>query len=308
MTVYFLSRVKAALKLNGCFAGFIDLLERRAEIDTEIDTIAEIIPSDNSQPLNFMLNQDFFARPPKCAEVYLTGGDAVIYIKHFPPKDGALKVIWQTRFANNLVTLYSQGGIQLCCEGQSFELYDLDPSFAESEFREELIDGKPILIIFAKGCIAAISEAGKLALNSPAESFSCGDMLEVIVKYPTCACIKAVCRFAYDGQLFTLADSRAEESRPPEGDILHFAFFESVLTRADYTKYLSRELKAKAELLPSFLGDFTAVTLPLAKFYAEHGNINAAGLVYPKDKNLFDIKYFAVDFRDGLIDNIYEVE
>ncbi|MGN0813668.1 MAG: hypothetical protein ACI4MH_00360 [Candidatus Coproplasma sp.] len=300
--------MKAALKLNGCFAGFIDLLDRRAEIDTAVDTLAEIIPADNSQPLNFMLNQDFFVNPPKCAEVYLTGGDAVIYVKNFPPKDGALKVIRQTRFADNLITLYSQGGVQLCCEGQSFELYDMDPAFAESQFREEYVGGKPVLIISAKGCIAAVSEGGKLALNSPAESYTCGDMLEIAVRYPTCANIKGICRFSYDGQIFTLADSRAEETRPPERDILHFAFFESVLMHADYSKYLTVELKAKAALLPSFLGDFSAVTLPLAKFYAEHGNIRAAGLVYPKSKNLFEIKYFAVDFRDGLIDNIYEVE
>ncbi|MGN0817858.1 MAG: hypothetical protein ACI4L9_02710 [Candidatus Coproplasma sp.] len=300
--------MRAALRLNGCFAGFIDLFERRAEIDACDKVLAEIIPADNSQPLNFMLDEDFFARPPDCVDVYLMDGDALIYARKFPPKDGALKVIWQTRFCSNLVTLYSQGGVQLCCEGESFELYDLDNAFAESVFREETIGGKPFLIVKAKDCLAAVSEHGKLALLSPAESYSCGDMLELTVKYPTCACIKAVCSFKSDGEKLSLADSRAEESRPPDESVLHFAFFESVLARADYKKYLGEELKAKADLLPEFLGDFTAVTLPPAKFYADHGEINAAGLVYPRGKNLFDVKYYAVEMQNGLIENVYEAE
>lgn len=308
MTVYFLSATRAALKLNGCFAGFIDLFERRCEIDVTDRTLAEIVPEDNSLPLNFALDEKFFSAPPDFADVYLMDGDAAVHVKKFPPKGGTLKVIWQTRFCGNLITLYSQGGVQLSCEGQSFELYDMDAAFAESEYREESVGGLPVLIIRAKNCIAVVSDKGKPVFMSPAESYSCADMLELTVKYETCACVKAVCRFSYDGEKFELAESSAEESVPPDESVLHFAFFESVLTRADYKKYLGEELKEKAELLPSFLGDFTAVILPPAKFYAEHGQIKAAGLVFAEAKNLFRVKYFAVDTLDGLIDNVYEVE
>lgn len=308
MTVYFLSRVRAALKLNGCFTGFIDLFERRAEIDAGVKTLAEVVPADNSQQLNFMLDEEFFSRPPDFADVYLAGGDAIIYIKNYPPKGGGLKVIGQTRFCGNLITLYSQGGVQLSCEGENFELYDMDPAFAESAFFEEQIGGLPVLVIRAEGCIAVVSAEGKLVFVNPAESYKCGDALEITVKYETCAGIRAICTFSYDGNNMTLNDSRAEESRPPDPAALHFAFFESVLTRADYAKYLGEELKGKAALLPEFLGNFTAVTLPPAKFYAERGDIRATGLVYPKGKNLFEVKYFAADMRAGLIENIYEIE
>lgn len=308
MIIYFLSFVRAALKLNGCFAGFIDLFERRVEIERGEKTLAEIIPADNSQPLNFLLDENFFTQPPDCVDVYLMEGDALIFIKKFPPKNCALKVIWQTRFCANTITLFYQGGVQLSCEGQSFELYDLDCAFANGKFSEDTVAGRPVLIISAKGCIAVISEQGKLALLTPAESYSCGDMLEITKKFPTCAGVVATCDFTYDGEVFSLAASRAEESRKIDPSVLHFAFFESVLTRADYKKYLGRELKEKADLIFEFLGDFTQVTLPTAKFYAEYGQINAAGLVYAKSKNLFEVKYFAVDIQDGLIQNVYEVE
>ena len=48
-----------------------------------------------------------------------------------------------------------------------------------------------------------------------------------------------------------------------------------------------------------------SVTVPTEKFYAEHGDVRAAGLVYPKAENLFEVKYFAVDLENGKITNIY---
>ena len=50
------------------------------------------------------------------------------------------------------------------------------------------------------------------------------------------------------------------------------------------------------------------MTVPTEKFYAEHGDIRAAGLVYPKAANLFEVKYFAVDLSGEQISNVYPAE
>ena len=42
--------------------------------------------------------------------------------------------------------------------------------------------------------------------------------------------------------------------------------------------------------------------MPTEKFYAEHGGIRAAGLVYPKASNLFVVKYFAVESMEVKLD------
>ena len=63
-----------------------------------------------------------------------------------------------------------------------------------------------------------------------------------------------------------------------------------------------------ADELPDFLGGFVDVTLPYSRFYQRHGDLRAAGLVYPVADNLFKVKYYAVDLTDGKISNVYEVE
>ena len=74
------------------------------------------------------------------------------------------------------------------------------------------------------------------------------------------------------------------ETKPPEPNVAHFAFFESVLTCGDFEKYLDDSLKHKAGDLKSYLGNFVSVTVPTEKFYTLHRDIAAAGLVYPLNK------------------------
>lgn len=294
--------------MNGTYVGIIDLFERRIELDGGSKTLAEVVPGDNTQPLNFFLCDEFFTDPPDFADVYLMGGDALVYIKRFGRKDGAVKVVRQSRFAGNLITLFSQGGMQLSCEGESFELYDLDDAFAQpTQFSEGQVGGYPVFIIAAKGCLCVISERGKRVFYNSAESFTCGDMLEITVNFHTCAGAVAKCSFGYDGENMTLSDSKTEEQFPPAAEVAHFAFFESVLTRGDYAKYLGDGLKDKAALLPEYLGEFIDVTVPPSKFYAEHGDCTAAGLVYARGKNVFEVKYYAVEMSGGKIENIMEI-
>jgi len=308
MRVYFLSCAAAALKLNGLYIGTIDGFERHIELDPADSVLAEIVPGDNLQPVNFFLNADFFSCPPEFADVYTMDGDALIYIREYAAKNVALKVIYQTRFCGNLVTVFTQGGVYLSVDGASYLLKQLPPQFLNATAEEQTLSGRQVLAIRGGNRLVIISESGKMIFSNAVESYEFGDCLSVRAPFETCTAAYAECEFAYDGESLSLVKSRTVETRPPERETLHFAFFEAVLTCGDYVKYLSPALKPKAENLKSYLGEYVSVTVPPEKFFSEHGEIYAAGLVYPLKENLYDVKYFAVQFDGELIDNIYPVE
>ena len=73
MRIYFLSAQPAALKLDGQYAGTTDLFERYAEIDMRRGALAEIIPHDNSLPVNFFIDEKFFECGHPFADTYVLG-------------------------------------------------------------------------------------------------------------------------------------------------------------------------------------------------------------------------------------------
>lgn len=308
MRVYFLSYAPAALKLNGLYLGTVDGFERHVEMQPENGVLAEIVPYDNLQPVNFRIDERLFACPPPFADVYLADGEAFIYIRAYEPKAATLNVIYQTRFCGSLVTVFAQGRVYLSVEGAEYTLTPLPQEFCALSAEEKKLAGRDVLALYGGRKLVIISESGKIIYSNAAEKAEFGSGLSVTVDFETCTAAKAECFFTYDGESLTLVSGRTVETRPPEKEIAHFAFFESVLTGGDYEKYLDGDLKKKAGALKSYLGDFVSVTVPTENFYAAHGKISAAGLVYPQRKNLFKIKYFAVDFSGEKISNIYPAE
>ena len=294
MRVYFLSERPAALKLNGAYLGLIDSFEKFAEIETGQKILAEAVPDAEYMPVNFFIDEKFFSSPPDFTDVYLVEGDAVIYISRYAKRGQEIKVIAQTQFYGGQYTLFSNAGqIYLNCEKNGCALYSLSSNFENAALREDAVAGKPVLLVEGKGCLAVVSEAGKRVFYNPAESWTCGDKLIVNVNFNTCAGCRGECAFAYDGITMTLESSATKESVAPDESVLHFAFFESVLTRGNFVKYLADDLASIANDLPGFLGGFVDVTLPYSRFYQRHGDLKAAGLVYPITENLFNVKYYA---------------
>ena len=309
MRLYFLSERTAALKLDGAYLGIIDCFERFVDIGEGQRIFVEAVPDGDAAPVSFFIDDNFFHSPPDFADVYLTDGDAVISLNRYEPRTRKLRVIAQTFFAGRTVTLFENGGaVYLNCEGAECSLYELSRGFENAKLIEENIAGYPVLVVDGDKSLAVISDSGKRVFYNPAESWQCGNDLTVTVAFATCAGCRAECTFNYDGEKMTLTGSVTRESVTPPENVLHFAFFESVLTRGDFRKYLDGELLPGAGALPSFLGEFVDVTIPYSRFYDKHGDIRAAGLVYPIKHNLFEVKYFAVDLKEGKIANIYEVE
>ncbi len=313
MRIYFLSQEPAGLRLDGVYAGVIDGFGKFFETDKE-RVLCEVIPGSALKPLHFFIDDGFFSCPPDFADVYLTDGDAVVNICRYTSCDGGVFVVAQARYCGNLATLILNGGRPcLVVEGKCALQYPLPREFSSATMKEGQIGGRGALFIEGEGCLAVISESGKQVFVNPVESWETGEKLRVRVPYATCAKIVADCTFCYDGESMRPESSTAKEYAPPDEDIIHFAFFESVLHRAGFAKYLGEELKPKADALPSFLGEFTEVTVPPEKFYLAHPSLRSpetrvAGLCYPLKSNLFSIKYFAVRLSGGLIENIYEVE
>lgn len=295
--------------MNGAYMGVIDGFEKFVDVGDEAQIFAEALPEGDFLPANFFINAAFFQKPPDCADVYLCDGDAVVYLTRYAKKNDKMKVAAQTRFCGQLVTLFISGGsVYVCCDGEQGRMYELSRGFENATLTESAIGGRPVLLIEGEGCLAVLGESGERVFYNAAKSWSCGEHLDICVGFATCAGCVADCTFAYDGHTMTLIKSRTRKTRTVDGAVAHFAFFESVMTRADCTEYLSDELKGRAGELNSYLGEFADVLVPPSKFYEKHGDIKAAGLVYPVLYNLFKVRYFAVEMKDGKIDNLYEVE
>ena len=306
MRIYFLSYKAAILKLNGLYVGGIDLFERHIEIDLSDNVLAEIVPGENLQPVNFFINDKLLSDPPEFMDVYLMDGEALIYIRTYGNKDAGLKLLAQTRFCGNLITLFAQGGIYLSVEGGQYSLIPLPPGFTGARFEEKMLAGMPVLEIKSGHAVIILSDKGKKIFMNRAQKAEYGQTLEIESAFETCTAAKAVCSYSYDGESLTLISSKTVETRPPERGILHFAFFESVLTRGNFADYLDDSIKDRADALKSYLGEFVSVTVPTEKFYAEHPTEQSAGLVYPQASNLFEVKYFATEIsKEGKITNIY---
>lgn len=308
MRVYFLTCTPAVLKLNGLYAGGTDMFERHIEVDLNDNVLAEIVPGENLQPVNFFIGPQIFKNPPDYMDVYLNKDEAVIFIRRFESRDTRINVIFQTRFEKNLVTVFSQGEVYLSVEGQNYSITALGPRFKEVNAEEKNLAGYPVLAIRGGDGLIIISHTGSVIFSNEVIFAEFGQTFKTAVQFETCTAARAVCEYSYDGEKLTLTASKTEETEQPDESILHFAFFESIMTFGDFEKYLSPELKARSADLKEYLGNYNGVTIPTERFCALHPKERAAGLVYQQKANLYEIKYFAVQLKEGKIDNIFPVE
>lgn len=309
MRIYFLSYKPAILKLNGLYIGGVDAFERHVEISLSDSVHAEIVPGENLQSVNFFINEKLLLSPPPFLDVYLLDGETLVYVREFLPKDAGISVIWQREFESNRVTLFTQGGVYLAVEGREGAIEKLPQKFLNARAEEKSICGFGVLAIFGGDGLVVLNGKGKkIFFGDVIRAEFCDDGLKTATAFETCTGAKAVCKYSYDGERLTLAESVTAEEKRAEETISHFAFFESLLCRGDFSAYLSDELKGQTEALRDYLGEFVSVVVPTESFFAIHEGLRAAGLVYPKSKNLFEVKYYAVALdSDGKIENVFPV-
>ncbi|MGN0806231.1 MAG: hypothetical protein ACI4MC_04260 [Candidatus Coproplasma sp.] len=305
MRIYFLSCRKAALKLNGQYAGVIGSVEKYADVADGEEVLAEVIADGSYLPHSFFIGQSLFKNPPPYLKVYLFGGGAQVRIERFEREDRGLNILEQKALNGLTVTLFELcGRTHISCDGQKSSLYTLPHCFANLRLTESNINGMPVMLAEGDNCLCVISAGGKQLFCGQVASYSTGDMLKVTVNYNGCAGYFAELEYGFNGQQLTLTKSVVKKRYAVDNAVLHFAFFEALLYGADCGEYLSEELQSATEALKEYLGDYAEVTVPYKAFYDSHGDICAAALAYPVKENLFEIKYVSVQYKDEKIDNV----
>ena len=309
MRIYFLTGQRTALKLNGEYLGTIDGVERFVDVPDGQEILAEVVPAGEELPYSFFIGQSLFENPPTFLKVYLLEGGVQLQIPCFEKRDRGLNILEQRGLNGLNVTLLELGGrLYLTCDGDSCSLYRLPAYFESCHLTEGSIGGLPVICACGKNCLCIISAEGKKLYLGQVESYSFGDMLGLTANFKGCAGYYAERKYSYDGQELKLNKEVVKRRYAVENDIRHFAFFEAVLYGGDLSEYLCEDMQGATEAIKEYLGDFAEVTVPRKAFYDRYGEISAVALAYPIKDNLFEIKYFSVEYRDGKIENLNRIE
>ncbi len=293
MKIYFLSAQPCALTLNGVFFGLTDRFERSAEIALSDKIYVQFSP-EGALPIGFFITEELPTTPPVGCEVYLVKEGLAIYAYDFPPADFTLKAIAQAREGDTLATLFLQGKLQLSIESPlGFFNATLPPSLVDCtlSFHGDfvLVKGAELLGIYSK-------RGERLFLERILEYELDADVLIATLPLSDSRNRIAKCRWQIAESGCTLTEftlqQATDEKATPEG-LIAYAFFESVLLRGDYAAFLSDELKADAENIRAFLGDFLSVVLTEEE--------TTCGLVRKKGERLFAVEYFSVEIEKGKI-------
>ncbi len=302
MKIYFLSAIPCALSLNGVYFGLTDRFERFAELHLADNILAEFTP-EGAQPIRFFITESLPASPPQGCEVYLLPDGLAVFARDFPPLDSRLRLIAQERFPQGLVTVFSQGGVQVSIETKAgFFISNLPPSFSSCEItcREDLF------FLHGQNCLAVYTQKGEQALLEEVTSFEVENgQLTAVLPLLDCLGRSASCVWALSERGCERKECTLTQARTREGDtdgesilqeLLPYAFFETLLLGGDCAPFLADELLPKAGELSSFLGDFKAV--------APTDDPSVCRLIYQKGERLFEARDFKVTLEKDKITDI----
>ncbi len=296
MKIYFLSSQPCALTVNGAFYGITDSFERFAELSLSDRLYVQFSPQ-GALPLGFFITEELRTTPPSGCEVYLLKDGLAVYARDFSPADLSLRPVAQAREGDVLATLFFQGKLQLSVESQKgLFTATIPPSFASAS----LSFYRGFIVVNAEGALGIYTdEATPLLIEKVIDHSFDGSDLRATLPLSDRLQRTAKCRWTLSEngctlQEFSLQQS-SENGEPPEG-LLAYAFFESVLLRANFADFLSDELRPEAEQIAKFLGDFCSVTLTEES--------NTCGLVYKRGENLYEVVNYLITVENGKITDV----
>ncbi len=297
MKIYFLSSQPCALTFNGVFYGITDSFERSAEL-VLADRIYVKFSPEGALPIGFFVTENLLSSPPQGCEVYLLQDGAAIYACDFPPADFTLRPIAQKRKGDILATVYLQGKPQLSVNSaKGFFNAHIPPSFASCsiDFYENyiLLKSKEQLGVYSLEC-------QPLLVENVLEYELLGDVLHALLPLSDRLGRTADCEWNLKNGAciltkFTIRQIKQTDEALDE-NLLAYAFFESILLKADYESFLCDELLSDAPAIIEFLGEFLSVTLT--------NQPNVCGLVKRKAERLFTLDYVTVEIKNGKITDV----
>ena len=293
MRVSFLSEKSSALYANGIYLGLIDGFERTVEVNPADGVFFEILPVGGYLSVCFRLSEEFLIAPPPQITLYYHETGVAVYANSFLRADQSLKILWQERLSNTLLTLYLQGTLQLNLENETgFHVLELSDALSEST---PLVCGEHFLIK-GESAFSLVSRTGELVLYSEGAVLQAENPLKAEIPFHDSMGHTAVCTWE-NGKL---TDCAIRTERPPTAATFALALFESALIGADIMPFLSPTLQEKAAALKEYLGDYRSVVLT--------EEANKIGLVYCRRERIFDVRYFRVEMEDEKIANIKPIE
>ena len=312
MRIYFSAALPCVLRAGGAPAGFLNGNKLFADADR---ILTEFLPADGDLlPLSFVTGEEFFRRPPACCDVYRCGCYNIVHAARFSPRRSGFDAKTQVRCGNLQATVFECGGPFLCVQNaEGFEVYPLPQG--EYELGETNACGKTFLHAYCQktGYFCLFDETGRRILQQRIQSREEGASLLLVRSLPDIAGHTVRERYELQGGELVCAERQvsAREGFDPAAlpeTLLPFAFFEELAAGGDPAPFLAPALAEQAEKLLAYLGNFSGVCVPEEIFYRVHGKVNAAGLIYARAENAFDVKFFRTETQDGKISNILPSE
>ena len=283
MKIYFLSSFPCALTVNGAYFGVTDGFSRFAEVCLSDRLFLQFTP-EHAQPISFFLDEQVRFTPPSGCEVYRMPDALAIYAKHFPPTDLTLRPIAQCKGTTGVATLYRQGEVYLSVthENGTF-IATLSPEFATAKLSCQnglfFLDGGNLLAIYDKNARVLFCERVtqyRVDNDTLSATLLLSDSLQ-----RTADGVWRLTDYSCQRESYTIKQPSVDGVPPP--DLLSYAFFESMLFGGDILAFLAESMHEKVDSLQAYLGNFREVV--------PTNNSDVCALIYPKEKDIFDVKY-----------------
>lgn len=305
---------ECAVKIDGEFAGYAGFAASFVEV--EEDCLIELLPcaGESYCPINFKLEESLLKNPPETLSVTDLGGHYMITPRFFSVASGKSRIILQekgeTSAGEALATLYQDGGYKISVDcGGKFNIENLNelvqPQITFHEFGQNsfmMLTGytglkRATYVYHLNGRI-------KKVFQNNAAVCEFNDGFNTKIEFKDIARHRAEIAWDFiDGgfkkRSYHLKRAENFNFKALKRPLLPYAFFEEVFCRGDFSDYLSPNLRRGADRLSDYLGDFCAVmTPPHFRKQCE------TGLVYRKSDNYYYVKWYSMEFQDGLISNI----
>lgn len=276
------------MRIGGNYLGIVDAFEREAELDPEAGAVCEMQPLGPYLPLCFRFDEELLVRPPRGITLVYAEDALCLYAAHFLPADQTLRVLWQRRLGDTLLTLTRQGELLLWLDrGSEMRLCPLPEQLCTCTpvlLREGiLLEGEEYFLLLSAAGDVLWQGEGRVLSHAP---------LHAELFFRDCLGQRAECEWR-EGGAHVLSFRRQRE---PTEETMALALAESAKIGADCAPFLAPALRDKADVLREYLGEFA--------FAAPTDAADRIALGYPRFEGIYDLRYLRVTFEGGLIANL----
>ena len=314
MYYYFSSSFPSAIKINGIFYGKLYQTVKHLRIDGDFNPLVEICPlNSSSNPVTFILDNDFFTSPPENTLVTdLKGGYLIKFTGNCASTE--FLVIKQEKFDNLVATVFNENGPKISIETPNdFYAENLTFIINSAQITQFSLNQHNFLAVLLIGdknllLIYDIYNQIRKVFCREVSDFSVDNCLVTTEVFNDMAkhVVKSSWEFnngGFERKNLTCTCSESFDAQLLNEKLLPYAFFEEVLVCGDYASFLSDSMKEHANKLKGFLGDFIGV-MPPPKFRSQ----NEVGLIYPDGANRYRTEYYLTELTNGKICNIKKTD